>query len=219
MRGTWWLAVLLLGCAGSGGQAVLAPTKMTIPPAPQPAPGSLYRGAEWFTDHRARQVGDVITVQIVESAEASSEASTETGRESSLKASLDKFLGLSKEYPSSHPFLNPFKGISASTSSDFKGSGTTTRKSKLSTTISAMVVEVLPNGNLVIEGSRRIMVNGEDQSIVLRGIVRPEDVSEENVVLSTAICNAQISYTGRGVVAEQQRPGWFARLFFYIWPF
>jgi flagellar L-ring protein precursor FlgH len=89
----------------------------------------------------------------------------------------------------------------------------------MTASIGCTVVEVLPNGNLVIRGSREIEVNGETQYIVLEGVVRPVDVASDNTVKSTQIADAKIYYTGRGVLTDKQKPGWLARLLDHIWPF
>jgi flagellar basal body L-ring protein FlgH len=101
----------------------------------------------------------------------------------------------------------------------YDGTGKTARSGQLSALVAVSVVEALPNGNLVIQGSREIQVNDELQVIQLSGVVRPVDIGTDNVVLSSRIADAQITYTGLGVIDEKQRPGWFARLFDYVTPF
>jgi flagellar L-ring protein precursor FlgH len=102
---------------------------------------------------------------------------------------------------------------------DFSGSGETKRSGSLTTTMAARVMEVLPNGNLAVEGKREIYVNNEKKEILLQGIVRPRDIASDNTIYSTQIADAKIIYTGIGVLAEKQRPGWAARIFDYVWPF
>ena len=101
----------------------------------------------------------------------------------------------------------------------FDGSGVTTRSGKLSGRMTGLVDAVLPNGNLRIQGKRMVTVNGEEQIMVLTGIVRPEDISSNNVVRSTYIADARIEYYGMGVISEKQYPGWMARMFDRVWPF
>ncbi|HEU0265643.1 MAG TPA: flagellar basal body L-ring protein FlgH, partial [Geobacterales bacterium] len=103
--------------------------------------------------------------------------------------------------------------------STYDGSGKTTRNENLQASITARIMEVLPNGNLMIEGRRNVKVNNEDQEIVLEGTVRPRDVSANNVVNSIHIADARISYTGKGVVSDRQRPGWLMTLLEKVWPF
>jgi flagellar L-ring protein precursor FlgH len=187
-----------------------------------------YEGSLWqedgtlsklFMDHKAKAVGDIVTVSIVESSSASKSATTKTGRKSSISGGLESFFNLEKRYPGSHPFFNPFSSIKGGLESNFDGSGTTTRSGKLTAYITARVTEVLPNGNLRIEGSREVTVNNEKQFITLSGIIRPEDISSDNVILSTYISDARIVYSGVGVISDRQRPGWLARIFDWIWPF
>ena len=85
--------------------------------------------------------------------------------------------------------------------------------------ITAQVIHVLPNGNLVIQGSRQVQVNNENQFINISGVIRPEDISSNNIVLSTFIADATIELTGQGVISDNQRPGWLARILNWIWPF
>ena len=119
-------------------------------------------------------------------------------------------------FPSS---ITPAKMIGASTKNDFSGSGETTRTGSLSATITARIVDVLPNGNLAVEGKRELYVNNEKKEILVQGIVRQKDIAYDNSILSTQIADAKIIYTGIGVVGEKQSPGWLARIVDIVWPF
>ena len=114
---------------------------------------------------------------------------------------------------------NLSKLIDASASSKFDGSGSTSRKETLSATISAKVVDVLPNGNLKIEGRRNVKVNNEDQIVTVRGTIRQRDISAENTINSIFIADAQISYSGEGIISDRQKPGWLMNLVDLLWPF
>ncbi len=103
--------------------------------------------------------------------------------------------------------------------SKFDGTGTTSRSGDLTAYITARVTEVLSNGNLMIEGSREIEVNNEKQFITLAGVIRTRDVAADNIILSTYISGARITYSGVGIVDERQRPGWLANLMNKVWPF
>jgi len=185
--------------------------------------GSLWRedGAlsKLFMDHKARAAGDIVTISIVESSSASKSATTQTGRKSSVSGGLENFFNMEKRFPGSHPFFNPFSSVKGGLESAFDGSGTTTRSGKLTAYITARVTEVLPNGNLRIAGFREVTVNNEKQFMNLTGIIRPEDISSDNVILSTYISDARIAYRGVGIISDRQRPGWLARIFDCIWPF
>ncbi len=187
------------------------------PPEAAPAEGSLWRPGsrlgDLYSDLRARHVGDVVTVKIVENAEALKSASTKTSRDSSLSASMSSFFGAPLN-------IGGFKPeASGSLKNDFEGSGTTQRKDTLVATMTAKVVDVMPNGLLRVEGYREVLINNERQYIILRGVIRPEDISSDNMVLSSSIADAQIAYAGQGVVSDKQKPGWVGRLLDHIWPF
>jgi len=185
--------------------------------------GSLWPGENrfntMFMDSKAQRVGDIVTIRVVEVAEASKEATTSTGRSSSIDIGIDNFFGIERNMATINKGIDPSTLVVTKAEKEFEGTGKTTRKGKLTTSISALVKEVLPNGNLVIEGKRKMVVNNETQLLILQGIVRPEDISPSNVVLSTSIADAKIIYTGRGVIADKQRPGWFSRVLDWVWPF
>ena len=111
------------------------------------------------------------------------------------------------------------KLINASVDSSYKGSGSTSRAENLKATMTARVIDVLPNGNMLIEGRRNIKVNNEDQEIILEGTVRPRDIGADNVVNSIYIADARISYSGRGIISDRQSPGWLMNIVDKLWPF
>jgi flagellar L-ring protein precursor FlgH len=184
-------------------------------------PGSLWKGAAssntFFLDQRAGSVGDILTIKIVEVSTASEKASTDTSRSNNMEAGVSNLLGLeTKILPSN---FTPAKMIGVNTTNDFSGSGETTRTGSLSATITARIVDVLPNGNLAVEGKRELYVNNEKKEILVQGIVRTKDIAYDNSILSTQIADAKIIYTGIGVVGEKQTPGWLARILDTVWPF
>jgi flagellar L-ring protein precursor FlgH len=182
-------------------------------------PGSLWPADDhvfFYADRKALRVGDIITIRVVESAKANNAADTDLSRSSSIEAGLTHFFGKNK-------FLKLFKLdedlIEASADNSHQGSGSTTREGQLTATITAVVKEVLPNGNLVIQGTRAVVVNHEEQYITITGLVRPLDVNRDNVVLSTQVADANITIGGLGVVADKQRSGWGTWIFDFVWPF
>ncbi len=183
--------------------------------------GAIWTGDEgnWIADLRAQHVGDIVTVIILEKASASKEASTETGRDSSIKAGIPTFFGLEKKVVENNPNLDPANLIEANIQNNYKGSGKTTRKEDLLATLTTQVIKVYPNGNMKIRGGKSVVVNNENQIIYLTGIIRPFDVSAANEVDSSKILNAQIAYTGKGVISDKQRPGWLGRIVDRVWPF
>jgi flagellar L-ring protein FlgH len=142
-------------------------------PVPEPRGASVWQGelTGLFGDQRAKHVGDIVTVRIVEQSEASEKATTDTTRESEVKAGVSNLFGL--EVHPNGPWKNLSNLVGANSKNDFSGAGATTRAGSLSATIAARVMEVLPNGNLAIEGKREIYVNNEKKEILLQGIVRP----------------------------------------------
>ena len=165
-------------------------------------------------------------MKIVESSSATNQANTVTERDSSLSASIDAFLGLEQKYLNpAHPDyratrnFNPFGSIQGGMVSEFDGSGATSRRGDLTAFMTARVTAVLPGGNLRIEGSREVVVNNEKQFITLSGLVRVRDIAPDNVVLSTFISDARISYSGEGDIDDRQRPGWLATFLNKVWPF
>ena len=203
------------------------------PLAPAPCNGSLFEARSafnsFFIDTKARQVGDIVTVKISESSKATNSADTKTGRTSSLEAGIDTLFGTEEWYrdevlsriptklPKPDPFGNP--SVKGSMTSDFDGSGTTSRSGDLSAFITCRVTQVLPNGNLKVVGSREVLVNHETQMIILSGVIRPRDIDDDNIILSTFVSDAKIAYSGSGIVNDRQRPGWLANLINSVWPF
>ncbi len=188
--------------------------------------GSLWdqrgQGRFLFADHKARMVGDLITIMIVDTSSASNEASTATGKKSNVSFGIDGFLGSPTDFGLQNVWGrgNSFSPkITAKSENSHDGKGATSRKGTFSATLTARVMEVIPNGNLRIRARRDVTVNEEQQLLVLSGIVRPKDISRENVVLSSNIADAKISFTGTGVVSDKQRPGWLVRILDWVWPF
>jgi flagellar L-ring protein precursor FlgH len=170
-----------------------------------------------YDDNRARRVGDLVTVVVLESSEASREASTGVSRDSSVSADIETFLGSDLDTGGPNQFFQP--EVRAGTSNSFQGSGSTKRKDLLRTTVAARVAQVLDDGNLVVEGRREVRVNAETQYLFVRGIARPVDISTNNTITSAALADAQILYGGRGIVSNQQKPGWMYQVLDVVWPF
>jgi flagellar L-ring protein precursor FlgH len=206
---------------GPNPQATLPSTSAAIPESHQD--GSLWQDdaplISLFADQKAQMVGDIVTIKIAESSAATNKASTDTDRSSSLSASVDAFFNAEKRFPADHPFFNPFAKVAGGVESEFQGNGTTKRSGDLNAYITALVTQVLPNGNLVVTGSREVLINNENQIIQLSGVVRPRDINANNQVLSTYIADARISYSGTGVVNDRQKPGWLTNIVMKIWPF
>ena len=164
-----------------------------------------------FSDQRAHEVGDLLTVLVLESSSASNQASTMVDKEDRAQFSASASYGRNA---SGAGFLPLFD---SEMSNKYEGDASTKRSGEVRATITARVEDVDEHGNLVIQGSRTVEVNNEKQMMMLSGVVRPRDVAADNTVLSSKIVDAQITYKGKGVVQQGHRPGWFVR--FINWLF
>ncbi len=190
-------------------------------PKPSYASGSVWQSSSGgiVEDLKARKRGDTLTIVISEAASASKQAATGTTRKASVAAGIPNLLGLETNMTGIKNWMDLSKLVNASTDSEYNGSGSTSRQENLNATITARVVDVLSNGNLFIEGRRNVKVNNEEQIIVLNGTVRPRDISADNTVISSAIADARITYSGKGLISDRQRPGWLMQVLDVIWPF
>jgi len=164
-----------------------------------------------FRDVKARQVADIVIIEVVETTSALAEATTQSTKESDIQASVPNFFGLEGKV-AELPNL-----IDATRSNEFSGEASTTRRSVLNTSITARVVEVFANGFLLLEGNREIVINDERQIVTVRGVVRPEDISPQNVVLSRNVSELEVEVQGRGFVSETQKPGLLFRMLSGLW--
>ena len=183
----------------------------------RPANGSLFNpkmsSAYLFADQRARRTGDIVTVRVREEADARREAATDLSRGSSMDIAANAFFSLLEAAGL------PTSLVDLKNNSDFAGQGKTSRMEKLEATVPAIVREVLPNGNLFIEGHRVVLVNQEEHHFYISGVVRPADIEGDNSVLSSLIADAEVEFTGRGVISEKQSPGWLQRGLDAVAPF
>lgn len=176
------------------------------------------RDAAMVSDRRARHVGDILTVVVQESASVQASRSTKTDRKSSVDSAVDQFLfPVASSSFGTHNGALP--GMSLSGSSSFQGGGEINNRQTVSARAAVTVIDVLPNGNLVIEGARYVAYAGEKQYAVLHGIVRPEDIQSGNLVLSSAIADARVEFSSKGTISAAERKGWFTRLLDTINPF
>jgi flagellar L-ring protein precursor FlgH len=160
-----------------------------------------------YSDRIAHQVGDILTIQIVENTMATAVTNTNTKEEYGADISAGGSGALD--------FI-PLLSGNGSTKSEHKGNGQTVRQGKINGVVTAKIVEVFPNGNLRIEAQKSVVINGERQLTVLTGVIRPEDVTTGNTVTSDLIADAEITFKGKGVLANAERPGFFARIFDWI---
>jgi len=213
------ITILGVGCSHTPKQinavSVEKPVS-TLFSAKKPTGGSLWRDNLsrnfYFQDTNASHIGDIVTVRVIENAKGTKDAKTKSGRSSKINASTTSILGL--------PTITTDKlRMGAEFTDSFDGNGSTSRSGTLTASVTAVVTSVLPNGNMRIEGHREVSINAEKEFIDLRGIIRPEDIGPGNTILSTFIAEAEIKYSGYGVLNDKQRPGWLMRIISWLWPF
>ncbi len=197
------------------------PVQMPMP-ALQPAsynPNSLWRNGSraFFKDQRANQIGDILTVKVNFSDKANIANETMRARVNKEDSGVDNFFGKQKL-----PILNsalPTRIFTGDSSSLSNGSGAVQRQEALTTNVAGVVTQVLPNGNLVIEGRQEVRVNFEVRELIVAGIVRPEDIESDNTIDSAKIAQARISYGGRGQLTDVQQPRYGQQVLDVLLPF
>ncbi len=197
------------------------PVQMPMP-TPQPAsysPNSLWRNGSraFFKDQRAQQVGDILTIKVNLNDKANIANETQRSRDSKDDSGVDAFFGKSKLPVVGSPVPGRIFTADSTTSTDGKGS--INRSEALLTNVAAVVTQILPNGNLVIEGRQEIRVNFEVRELIVAGIVRPEDIESDNTIDSTKIAQARIAYGGRGQITDVQQPRYGQQLLDVLLPF
>ena len=196
-------------------------------PMPAPAPAvynsnSLWRsGARaFFKDQRAARVGDILTVIVEITDKAEIENETNRTRDNEENAGLSSLSGLEKKLEKMLPEGVDFSRI-VNLNSDAKsdGAGSIEREEEITTKIAAVVTQVLPNGNMVIEGRQEMRVNFEMRELIVAGVVRPEDITSDNTIPISKIAEARVSYGGKGQITDVQQPRYGQQVFDIIWPF
>jgi flagellar L-ring protein FlgH len=180
----------------------------------EPSPGSVWNGSSpsLFEDLRASRVGDILIVIIDEESKGQGDATTSLSKSSGMDSGITSFLGLMSAVNRRYPDMDPSALISLMSSSDFSGEGATSRTGKLEGRLAVRVRQVLPNGDLFIEGHKVILLNEEELHFYVSGVVRQLDVDSDNSLRSSLIADAQVEFSGRGVMSDQQKPGWLHRL-------
>ncbi|MBX2975324.1 MAG: flagellar basal body L-ring protein FlgH [Ignavibacteriaceae bacterium] len=164
-------------------------------------------GRSLFSDQKAAFIGDAITILVVESSLASNNAETSTERSSDIGFNMAGGIGKNQL---------PNADFGLGSGNRFNGSGSTKTSGVIKTKISATIDSVLANGNLFIKGSKKIVINGEEQLIKIRGIVRTSDIMADNSVLSYNISESEILFEGKGMIEKSQSPGWLTKLFHWL---
>jgi flagellar L-ring protein FlgH len=207
--------------------AVLAGAERVSMPSPAPVndpagPNSLWRAGarSFFGDQRAAQIGDLLTVNIEISDRANVANSTQRSRTGDQEMNIEALLGFEEKLTDvlpGTPSLDPAIGFGSSSSSN--GTGAITRAESINLTVAAVIVDKLPNGNLVIGGSQEVKVNSEVRQLLVSGVIRPQDIAADNTIDHTKIAAARIAYGGRGDLSTVQRPRYGDRLFEQVAPF
>jgi flagellar L-ring protein precursor FlgH len=169
----------------------------------------------FFHDPRANHIGDVITVNVSVADTAKLQNSTSRARTNSDNANLTNMFGLEKVLPSS---MDPTSLVKMGSDTSNVGTGSVNRQESINMTLAALVAQVLPNGNLVIDGHQQVRVNNEMRDMRVSGIVRREDITQDNTVNLAQIAEARISYGGQGTVSDVQQPRYGSQLFDIIMP-
>lgn len=194
---------------------------VAIPEPATPQHGSLWvpGSKQFFKDSRARVVGDIVTIVVTENATAKVEAKTDASRTHEQQAGILGFLGYASRLSARNIPLTNTGLVDTNSNRDFQGDAKTDRKDSLTASIAAVVTQVMPNGLLVVQGQREVLVNYEKQVMTLQGLIRPEDISSQNTISSGKIAEARIAYAGRGVVDDAQTPQYGVRWIDKILPF
>lgn len=190
-------------------------------------PGSLFAASEedtLFADSRARRVGDIVVVKLVENTKAQNKAETTADKDSGNNYQVNALFGQAQYGFLPLAFAGPMAkmgipALNSASTSELSATGKTKRENYVTSSLAARVLRVLPGGLLQIEGAREIRVNDETEYMVVRGMIRSRDVDSDNSIYSTQIADASIQYYGKGVLADKQKPGWFTRLMDNVWPF
>ena len=208
--------VVLTGCATtpqelSEFEPIVRPV---APPKPAYSNGSLYQvsSLSLFEDAKPYRIGDILTIVLNESTSASKKAATNTKKEDSVDTTVPTLGGLAP----THNGVSIFD-IATDTDREFKGTGDSSQSNSLSGEITVTVVDILPNGNLVVQGEKWFTLNQGKEYIRIAGVIRPSDVAENNSISSTKLADAQIAYSGEGFVADSNTQGWFNQFISSKW--
>ena len=179
--------------------------------------GAIYQtgfGVRLFEDQRARRVGDILTINLQETTNATKSNSTKTAKDNEVDIAGPTLLGgpVTKDG-------EEYLAATMNSNQEFEGSGESSQSNRLTGNITVTVVEVLPNGYLMVRGEKVLTLNRGDEFVRFSGIVRPVDIRSNNTVLSTQVADAQIIYSGSGEVADASKHGWLSKFFLAFWPF
>jgi flagellar L-ring protein precursor FlgH len=175
--------------------------------------------ADLVSDVKARSVGDVVTVNVVEAISSEAKAGTSVGNQRAISGALPNFFGLAESLAKHNPSVNLNNLVNASSSNATTGTGDMTADDTFTATVSTIVVAVNPTGTLSIKGDRQVRVNGENDTIHLSGVVRPEDLDSNNQISSAEVADLMVSMAGQGQIRDKQGDGIGTRMFDWLWLF
>lgn len=178
------------------------------------APGSREQGVS--SDFRAARPGDILTIVIAETAAASSTQNKTSSSESNVDAAVSQFLFANSNFGTHNGGL---PGVKMGGKSDFTGGGNVSNSQSLTARAAVLVTDVLPNGNLVIAGARKVTFSGETQNVILHGLVRPADIAAGNTIVSSNIAEARLEFISEGSLTDAQKRGWLSSLYDKLRPF
>ncbi|MDY6920617.1 MAG: flagellar basal body L-ring protein FlgH [Pseudomonadota bacterium] len=219
------LILVATGCASAPPIRPGDPRYSPVMPVSQPAGvssgGSIYAsgsGLNLWEDNRARRIGDIITLLLEERTVSSKTNSTEIDKADTINMGVDSLLGTNPSMSLNGSTLN--LGVQSNANREFEGDAASDQSNRLQGQISVTVVDVLPNGVLVVRGEKWMTFSQGDEFIRIEGLLRPSDVTPENTALSTRLADARLTYSGTGALADAQAQGWMSRFFnSRWWPF
>jgi len=182
--------------------------------------GSLWSGNRGlFTDAKAGQVGDLLTILVSESTNATRSLGTQKSRSSAHTTQLNAMLGYEQSLAAKNTNFQPGAALDIANSKTFDGSGSTNNSDTLTASVTAVVTGVYPNGNMKVRGRRQVTINHQPQELTFEGVVRPNDIAPDNTISSSKVAQAVISYGGGGELASVAHEGWAGRTLDQVWPF
>jgi flagellar L-ring protein precursor FlgH len=215
---------LLVGCASH--IAPYTPKHRKLDPGDfgersKPANGSLYAegAAGLYEDPIASRIGDILVIKVDEKDLAQHTADTTLNKSDDTSYGLPAALGFAAALAKKYPGVDPAKLFESTSNQKFTGNGAVARSGQVTATLPVRVKQILPSGDLFVEGTKVVMVGAEEKHIYVSGIVRRIDVADDNTVPSSRIADAEIEYTGQGDVSDTTRRGWLSRTLSKIWPF
>lgn len=204
---------------GDTGLEIDQQDRVAFQPAAQGSIPLRVAAADLVSDVKARSVGDIVTVNVVESVNTESKAQTTLANTRSINAALPNLFMAAESLAKSNPMLNLGSLVNGNSANSSQGSGDMTAADTFIATVSTVVTAVNPSGTLTIKGDRNLRVNGEDDTIHLSGVVRPQDIDSNDTISSAQVADLQVSISGQGQIRDKQGDGIGTRLFDWLWLF